>query len=89
MTTSSRNYNVLALRGGDVDDMEYVEEFGVPKEYAHSKKLNDYMLDKVQTENENMYIKDGMSNDEAKSKARYNRMNAENDINDLYKLNEL
>ena len=91
MTTSSRkqSYNYLALRGADLDDMEYVEEFGVPAEFAYTKQINDFMLDKVQTENEQYYMQDGMPEPEAKAMAREKRMKAEADINTLYQLNNL
>ena len=49
-TEGKSNHNYLALRGYDVDDMEFVEEFGVPKDFAYTRKLNDYMLDLVMTE---------------------------------------
>ena len=47
MTTSSRNYNYLALRGAPVDDMEFVEQFGLDPSVAYTSKLNDVMLEKV------------------------------------------
>lgn len=87
MTTSSHNY--IALRGGDVDDMEFVEEYGVPKEYAYTKKLNDWMLDFQQTKNEEFYLSEGYDPEAAKFTARNNRMKAEKDIEALYKLNDL
>ena len=77
MTTSSRNYNILALRGADVDDMEYVEMFGLDPELAYKPELNTAMLDKVYKEN----IEFGM--DEAKAKKL--RMNAEKDLMKLLK----
>ena len=92
MTTSSpkQNWNALYLRGArDIDDMDYADTFGIPAEMAYTQGLNDWMLDYVQTENEQTYIKDGMNDQEAKAKARYNRMNAENDLEDLYSLNNL
>lgn len=87
MTTSSHNY--IALRGGEVDDMEFVEEYGVPKEYAYTRKLNDFMLDLLQTKNEQFYMSEGKDEDEAKSLARNQRMKAEKDIDALYELNNL
>ena len=47
------NHNYLALRGADVDDMEFVEEFGVPKEYVKTRMLNEWMLDHMMEENIN------------------------------------
>ena len=87
MTTSSHNY--IALRGGEVDDMEFVKEFGVPKEYAYTKKLNDWMMDYQQTKNEQHYMSEGHLEPEAKAMAREKRMEAEADIEKLYELNNL
>ena len=51
-TTSSRkSYNYLALRGASVDDMEYVEQFGLPSHVAYTPMINDVMLDKVYEDN--------------------------------------
>ena len=63
MTTSSakKNYNILALRGAPVDDMEYIETFGLPEEYAYTPKLNEAMLDKMVEEN----VYKGMDRQEA------------------------
>ena len=49
------DHNYIALRGGSITDMEFVEEFGVPKEYAKTRKLNDFMLEKVQGMNIKTY----------------------------------
>ena len=65
MTTSSRkNYNILALRGGAVDDMEYVETFGLDPTLAYTPKLNDAMLMQSMKEN----IDAGMDEAEARKK---------------------
>jgi len=54
VTTSSRkNYNILALRGANVDDMEYIETFGLDPSLAYTPKLNDAMLDAMYQENIN------------------------------------
>ena len=52
MTTSSRrNYNELALRGQPIDDMEYVDEFGLDPKLAYTPQLNDAMLEVVYQQN--------------------------------------
>ena len=90
MTTSSpKSYNFWALSGYDMDDMEYVEEFDVPKELAYTPDINDHMLDKVQTENEEGYIAEGYPEYEAKAKARAARMKAASHINELMKINNV
>ena len=38
MTTSSRkNYNIFALRGAAIDDMEVVEQFGLDPALAYTR----------------------------------------------------
>ena len=85
MTTSSRDRNMLALQGWDVTDEEYREEFGIPADVD----VNDYMLDKVQTDNENFYLSEGMDENKAKAKARENRMKAEADLDLLLEFNDM
>ena len=52
MTTSSRkNYNVLALRGQQVDDMEYVDQFKLDPKLAYTPGINDAMLDRAFQDN--------------------------------------
>jgi hypothetical protein len=38
------NYNIMALRGASIDDMEYVDTFGLDPELAYTPALNDEML---------------------------------------------
>ena len=61
MTTSSRNYNYLALNGTGVDDMEFVDTFGLDPNVAYTPAINDAMLDLVTTQN----IDSGMSESKA------------------------
>ena len=42
--SDKKSYNYLALRGASVDDMEYVETFGLSPESAYSNKINEDML---------------------------------------------
>ena len=52
MTTSSpKNYNIIALRGGAVSDQEYVETFGLDPALAGTPALNDAMLEAMYNEN--------------------------------------
>ena len=62
MTTSSRNYNYLALRGTGVDDMEFVDHLGLDPNVAYTPKINDVMLDLTMNQN----IDGGMSEEKAK-----------------------
>lgn len=84
MTTSSRkNYNYLALRGAGVDDMEFVEQFGLDPSVAYTPELNTVMLDINEKDNRQYYIDEGMNEAEASAKAKENRVGAERDIKEL------
>ena len=58
---SKKSYNYLALRCANVDDMEYVEEFGLPEDVAYTPRINDVMLKRVYDEN----IAEGVSEEVA------------------------
>ena len=49
--TNKNNYNILALRGANVDDMEYIETFGLNPELAYTPGLNEAMLDMAYQQN--------------------------------------
>ena len=44
MTTSSRNYNPIALRGGEVDDMEAIELYNLDPKLAYTPQLGPAMI---------------------------------------------
>ena len=75
MTTSSRNYNYLALRGAGVDDMEFVEQFGLDPNLAYTPGINDAMLNLTYDQN----LASGLD----KETAEMNRKNAARDIKEL------
>lgn len=84
MTTSShKNYNYLALRGAGVDDMEFVEQFGLDPSVAYTPKINEVMLDMTEKENMDFYLEDGMNQEEAMAAAKHNRVAAERDLKEL------
>ena len=70
--TSSRNYNILALRGANVTDQEYIETFDLDPALAGTPALNDAMLEKMYKEN----IDNGVDKDKAKG----NMMRASSDV---------
>ena len=74
-TSSPKNYNILALRGGQVSDQEYVETFGLDPSLANTPDLNNAMLQTVYDQN----IQEGMEEKEAKRL----RMDAERNIKKL------
>ena len=62
MTTSSRkNYNIFALRGAAIDDMEVVEQFGLDPALAYTKELNAAAADAQMKDN----VANGMDEKEA------------------------
>ena len=67
----------MALRGADIDDMEFVEQFGLDPTLAYTPELNDAMLDVVMQQN----IDGGMD----EKKARSNRASAMAGIKALMK----
>lgn len=75
MTTSSRNYNYLALRGAGVDDMEFVEQFGLDPNLAYTPGINDAML--------NLTYDQNLASGVDKETAEMNRKNAARDIKEL------
>lgn len=68
-----KSFNYLALRGAGVDDMEFVEQFGLDPSVAYTDKINDAMLDITYDQN----IASGMD----KETATLNRANARKDLN--------
>lgn len=69
----NKSYNMAALMGGKVDDIEYVEELGLDPTVAYTPYINDLILDKVHADNLNTYMDAGASESEARSKADTNR----------------
>ena len=73
--SEKKSFNYLALRGAPVDDMEYVETFGLDPEVAYTNKINEVMLE----HNYKQAIERGTSEEEA-AKIKHN---AERDIREL------
>lgn len=69
----------MALRGAAIDDMEYVETFGLDPSVAYSPQLNEVMLDSVMADN----ISAGMDEKEAQKK----RMKEASNIKRLLAMN--
>ena len=74
-TSSPKSYNIMALRGAKIDDMEYVDMFQLPKEIAYTPAINTAMLDMSYQEN----IEAGIPEEKAKA----NKMAAEKNIKHL------
>jgi len=73
--SDKKSYNYLALRGAPVDDMEYVDTFGLDPKSAYSNKINEDMLQY----NYDKAVERGMEPD----KAEEIKKNAERDIREL------
>jgi len=65
----STNFNVLALQGADIDDMEYIEQFNLDPKLAYTPGINDAMLDSVRAENLEFFRSEGNTEKEALRKA--------------------
>ena len=74
-TSSSRNFNVIALRGGSVTDQEYIETFNLDPSLAGTPALNDAMLE--------LQYKNNLDNGVAEDRAMALRNNAERDVKRL------
>ena len=74
-TSSPKNYNIMALRGANITDEEYVETFGLDPTLAHTPALNEAMLDMVMQQN----IDGGME----EKKAKQTRMSSAGNIKKL------
>ena len=76
-----KSYNHLALRGAPVDDMEFVEQFGLDPELAYTPELNNVLMDRMEQDNINFYINDkNMTEEEAAMKAKDNKEKAWKDL---------
>ena len=65
-------YNILALRGADIKDKEYVEMYNLDPSIANTPEINNVMLD--------MVYKDNLKNGSTKERADELRASAERDI---------
>jgi|21_taG_2_1085346.scaffolds.fasta_scaffold02260_2 hypothetical protein len=76
------NYNYLALRGVDVDDVELQEEYPeIPTDALYTPRINDIMLDITYKLN----LEAGVSEEDATMKKK----EAERGIKELYAKNGL
>ena len=71
-TSSPKSYNYLALRGGNVDDQEFVDMFNLDPAVAYTPEINTAML--RQSYNDNLAA--GVD----EKKAMQNMKEAERDI---------
>ena len=84
----NKSFNYLALRGSDVDDMEYVEKYNLDPKVAYTPRINDEMLDIVHKQNYDIYVKMGKSEGEATSLANEDRARSKSTIKQLLKGNK-
>ena len=47
----TKSYNIMALRGANIDDMEYVELFKLPESIAYTPAINTEMLEMTYQQN--------------------------------------
>lgn len=73
---SKKNYNILALRGFNINDMEYVKQFNLDPNVAYTPKINQVMLDRMYEDNIKG-LQDYHGLPEASAKREAGRMRAE------------
>ena len=79
-----KNYNFMALQGFDIDDADYVDEYGVPPELAYTPELNYHLLNKVYEENVKTFMtEDDMSEPAAMKKAAEIRDQKRKEVKEL------
>ena len=77
------NYNLSALRGLDINDMDYVETFNMPHRLAHTPAINEFMLDRTYEDNVSTFIENGLRESEAHNKAQSIRNQKQAEIKSL------
>ena len=59
------NYNIFALRGDEVDDMDVVEELGLDPDVAYTPRINDAAIEAMRKANIYAYTQRGVDEYEA------------------------
>ena len=67
------NYNIFALQGADVDDMDVVEDLGLDPQVAYTPLINDAAVEKMYQENLQAYQEHGYTRKEAEKMAGFHR----------------
>ena len=82
---AQKSYNFDALRGGKTDDMELVQEYGLPPEVAYTPQINDAITNMNVTQAYDYYISKGDDDKTARSKAEEIRKNDMKTLQQLMK----
>ena len=87
-----KNYNVMALRGYDLDDAEFISEhnetfpnYPINPALANTPALNDAKLEAIYNWNIEMSMQKGMSRQQAEKRAGSLRVSAAVALKDLQK----
>jgi len=79
-----KNYNIFALRGDPhTSDTDVCEQLGLDPSLAGTPAINEAAIQKMQKENFNGFIKQGMSEDNAMKIAVENATQARNQVRKL------
>lgn len=62
-----KSFNYDAQLGGDTDDMELVQRYGLDKAVAYTPKINEAMRQAIRAENYQDFLKAGYSEGQARS----------------------
>lgn len=85
MTTSSlKNYNIEALRGGELTDQDVVETMGLDPTLANTPEISSAMLDIIEKENAASW-EPKMGAEKAAQTAKSARMTTQRTIDRLIK----
>ena len=79
------NHNILALKGMDMDDMDFVKEYDLPVEVAYTKDIHEAMIDTVYKKNIEDGVMLGHTLKEAKAIAEKQRKQARAEVASFYK----
>lgn len=77
--------NILALRGSQITDGEYIEQFGLDPSLEGKPELNDAMLEVIYQKNLENYRAQEKTEEEAVKLSKQHRVNAANNLNKIYK----
>ena len=82
---ANKSYNVMALKGYDVDDMDTVEYYDLDPALAYTPGINEAVLEAVYQKNIKLAMKKGKTEIQAKKEAATLRKQAAIDIERLMK----
>jgi len=71
-----KNFNLEAQLGGDTDDMELIQRYGLDPNLAYTPHINDAIFDAVQKESISDMLRGGLSQKDAEKQALFHSNDA-------------